>query len=41
MSLISILDVQVLDNPSTFLNPFQFEVTFECLKDLREGSSRE
>jgi hypothetical protein len=39
MSLVSITDVQVLDNPSTFLNPFQFEITFECIRDLREGTS--
>ena len=38
MSLVSILAVDVLDNPSSFLNPFQFEVTFECLKDLKEGA---
>jgi histone chaperone ASF1 len=38
MALVSITDVQVLDNPSTFLNPFQFEITFECIGDLREGN---
>lgn len=27
----------VLDNPTNFLNPFQFEITFECLQELDEG----
>lgn len=27
----------VLDNPSPFYNPFQFEITFECIEDLSEG----
>ena len=37
MSRVNILNVRVLDNPSPFLNPFQFEITFECLDDLPEG----
>ncbi|XP_041359129.1 histone chaperone asf1b-B-like [Gigantopelta aegis] len=36
MSRVNILNVRVLDNPSPFLNPFQFEITFECLDDLPE-----
>jgi hypothetical protein len=28
----------VLDNPTSFLNPFQFEITFECLQELDEGN---
>ena len=31
MSLINIINISVLDNPSPFTNPIQFEVTFECL----------
>lgn len=31
------LNVAVLDNPSPFCNPFQFEITFECMEDLPEG----
>jgi histone chaperone ASF1 len=27
----------VLDNPTSFVNPFQFEITFECLTELDEG----
>lgn len=29
----------VLDNPTSFLNPFQFEITFECLQELDDGMS--
>mmetsp|Transcript_16767 Transcript_16767/g.54835 ORF Transcript_16767/g.54835 Transcript_16767/m.54835 type:complete len:205 (-) Transcript_16767:139-753(-) len=35
MSAVNILDVVVLDNPSTFSNPLQFEVQYECLYDLK------
>lgn len=32
---ISIASLQVvLDNPTSFTNPFQFEITFECLQEL-------
>ena len=31
---MNILGITVLDNPSPFLNPFQFEVTFESLTAL-------
>ena len=37
MAKVNISNVVVLDNPSPFLNPFQFEITFECLEDLPEG----
>ncbi len=37
MALVNILNVNVLDNPSHFLNPFQFEITFECLQELQDG----
>jgi histone chaperone ASF1 len=30
------VNVRVLDNPSAFNNPFQFEITFECIEDLAE-----
>ncbi|XP_013408048.1 histone chaperone ASF1A-like [Lingula anatina] len=36
MAKINILNVVVLDNPSPFENPFQFEITFECLEELNE-----
>lgn len=39
MAKVQLANVAVLDNPSPFLNPFQFEVTFECIEELKEGSS--
>lgn len=36
MAKVNICNVVVLDNPSPFRNPFQFEITFECLEDLKE-----
>lgn len=38
MAKVQLANVAVLDNPSPFLNPFQFEVTFECIEELKEGS---
>ena len=37
MAKVNIVNVVVLDNPSPFNNPFQFEITFEALEDLSEG----
>jgi len=34
MSLVNVINMTVLDNPSFFKNPFQFEITFECLQNL-------
>lgn len=34
MALVNICDVTVLNNPTKFLEKFQFEITFECLEDL-------
>ncbi|MEE6508562.1 hypothetical protein FKM82_021922 [Ascaphus truei] len=34
MAKVQILNMVVLDNPCPFHNPFQFEVTFECIEDL-------
>lgn len=36
MAKVNIVNVVVLDNPSPFNNPFQFEITFEALEDLSE-----
>lgn len=33
---INVLEVKVLDNPARFLDPFKFEVTFECVSALSE-----
>ena len=37
MSVVNVTNIAVLDNPSVFTNPLQFEVTFECLRPLPEG----
>lgn len=37
MAKIHLSNVVVLDNPSPFEHPFQFEVTFECNEELKEG----
>ena len=39
MAKVQVTNVTVLDNPTAFLNPFQFEVTFECLEDLKDGEA--
>ncbi|PKA56956.1 Histone chaperone ASF1B [Apostasia shenzhenica] len=36
MSAVNITNVTVLDNPSAFLNPFQFEISYECLVPLTD-----
>ncbi|KAG9350890.1 hypothetical protein JZ751_024779 [Albula glossodonta] len=36
MAKVQVNSVIVLDNPSPFFNPFQFEITFECIEDLPE-----
>lgn len=41
MSLVNILNIQVLDNPTNFKNPFQFEITFECNAPLKDGNEKE
>lgn len=34
---VRIVNINVLDNPSTMVNPFQFEIVFESKCDLNEG----
>lgn len=41
MAKVQVLNVAVLDNPSPFGNPFQFEITFECMEDLPEGRQQQ
>ncbi|KAH0467484.1 hypothetical protein IEQ34_004722 [Dendrobium chrysotoxum] len=38
MSAVNITNVAVLDNPAAFLNPFQFEISYECLVPLTDGA---
>lgn len=37
MSVVNITNIQVLDNPTRLGNPFQFEITFECIAALQHG----
>lgn len=36
MALVNVVNMVVLDNPTNFMNPFQFEITFECLQELED-----
>ncbi|XP_020229251.1 probable histone chaperone ASF1A isoform X1 [Cajanus cajan] len=38
MSAVNITNVTVLDNPASFLTPFQFEISYECLAALKDGN---
>ena len=39
MALVNILNVEVLgDNPAPFRTAFQFEITFECIAQLEDGT---
>ena len=39
MSVVSLLGVNVLNNPAKFGDSYQFEITFECLESLQKGMS--
>lgn len=39
MAKVHLCNITVMDNPSPFLNPFQFEITFECTEELKEGKT--
>ena len=34
---VNVTSVDVLDNPSSFLNPLQFEIQYECNEKLEKG----
>ncbi|CDR43502.1 CYFA0S12e01156g1_1 [Cyberlindnera fabianii] len=36
MSIVSLLGINVLNNPARFTDPYEFEITFECLEPLKE-----
>jgi len=36
MSYITVTNVQVLENPTTYRSPFIFEISFDCLHELKE-----
>lgn len=35
MSIVSLLGINVLNNPARFTDPYEFEITFECLEPLK------
>ena len=37
--IINVVNVNVLDNPTSATNPFQFEIVFEACRDLDDGMS--
>ena len=39
MSVVTLLGVEVLNNPAKFGDKYQFEITFECLEPLEKGSN--
>ncbi|RLN62731.1 hypothetical protein BBJ28_00018345 [Nothophytophthora sp. Chile5] len=41
MAYVTLTNITVLDNPTAFTNPFQFEVTFECAHALEAGSAED
>lgn len=38
MSVVSLLGVEVKNNPAQFDAPYEFEITFECLEQLQKGT---
>ena len=38
MSNINITNIKIMNNPAPFQSPLSFQITFECLKDLPEGT---
>ncbi|SGZ56433.1 CIC11C00000004685 [Sungouiella intermedia] len=36
MSIVSLLGIEVLNNPAKFADSYEFEITFECLEPLKE-----
>jgi len=39
MSVVSLLGVNVLNNPARFTDKYTFEITFECLEQLEKGNA--
>ena len=38
MSVVSLLGVNVMNNPAKFTDQYEFEITFECLEPLQKGN---
>lgn len=39
MSVINLTEIQVLNNPARFQDPYTFKITFECISELTEGEA--
>ncbi|KAM3350893.1 hypothetical protein ACQJBY_023127 [Aegilops geniculata] len=39
MSAVNLTNVAVLNNPTSFVNPFQFEISYECLVALEDDAT--
>lgn len=37
MSAVTITNVTINNNPSKFTDPFELDISFECLSELKEG----
>ncbi len=37
MAKVNICNVEVKNNPCMFKEKFQFEITFDCIENLKEG----
>jgi histone chaperone ASF1 len=38
MAAIIVKEINVLDNPGKFLDPFKFEISFECVTPITDGT---
>jgi hypothetical protein len=38
MSVVSLLGVNILNNPAKFTDNYELEITFECLEQLEKGT---
>ncbi|CAI5756161.1 unnamed protein product [Candida verbasci] len=36
MSIVSLTGIEVLNNPTRFTDPYEFQITFECLENLKD-----
>jgi histone chaperone ASF1 len=40
MSVVSLLGVRIMNNPASFTSPYEFEITFECGEQLKDGQQK-
>lgn len=41
MSVVSLLGVNILNNPARFTDKYDLEITFECLEPLEKGKGKD